>query len=62
MIDIYFIIGYYTVKTERVSDQYLFYYNSREIEQRKLHIMILYIRCVRVVWEHVVSSHEEATA
>ena len=32
MIDIYFIIGYSTVKIERISDQYLFYYNCSDIE------------------------------
>ena len=62
MIYIDFIIGYSTVKIERVSDQYLFYYNIRDIEQRNLHLMLLYIKCVSVVWDHVVSDHGAATA
>ena len=57
MIDIGFIIGYYTVKIERVSDRYRFYYNLRGIEQQKLHHLLFYIKYVNVVWEHVVSDH-----
>ena len=52
MIDIDFIICYSTVKIERVSD----------LEQQKLHIMILYIECMSVVWEHVVLDHGADTA
>ena len=62
MIDIDFIIGYSTVKLKRVSDRYLFYYNFHDIEQQKLHHILLYIKCVSVVWEHVVSAHGAATA
>ena len=40
MIGIDFVIGYSTVKIDRVSDQYLFYYNLRGIEQRILHILL----------------------
>ena len=36
VIDIDFIIGYYTVKIKRASDRYWFYYNFHDIEQRKL--------------------------
>ena len=49
VIYIYFIIDYSTVKIERMSDQYGFYYNFREIEQQKLHLLLLYIKCVSVV-------------
>ena len=50
VIDIDFFIGCSTVKIERVKDQYLFYYNLREIEKLKLHILILYIKCVSIFW------------
>ena len=56
-----FIIGYSTVKIERVSDRYWFYYNFRDIELRKLHLLVLHIKCVSVFWKHVVSDHEAAT-
>ena len=62
MIDIDFIIGYSTVKIERVSHQYLFYYNFREIEQQNMHLLIFHIVFLGVVWEHVVSDHGAATA
>ena len=62
MIDIDFIIGYSTVKIERVSDRYLFSYNFREIEEQKLHLLLFYIKCVSDFWEHVVSAHGAATA
>ena len=62
VIDIDFIIGYSAVKIERVSDIYSFYYNYRKIEQWKLHHLLLYIKCVSVVWEHVVSAHGADTA
>ena len=62
VIDIGFIIGYYTVKIERVSDRYLFYYNFLEIEEQKLHLLLLYIKCMSVVWERVVSAHGASTA
>ena len=62
VISIDFNIGYSTVKTERVSDRYWFYYNFRKIEQQKLHHLLLYIKCVSVVWEHFVSAHGEYTA
>ena len=62
VIDIDFIIGYSTVKIERVSDQYWFYYNFHEIEQQSIHLLILYIKCVSVVWEHFLSAHGAATA
>ena len=62
MIDIYFITGYSTVKIERVSDWYWFYYNFREIEQKNLHILLFYIKFVSVFWEKVVSAHGSATA
>ena len=57
-----FIIGYSTVKIERVNDRYWFYYNFRDIELRKLHLLLLHIKCVSVFWKHVVSDHEAATA
>ena len=62
VIDIDFIIGYYTVKIERVSDRYWFYYNLCEIEQQKLYHLLLYIKCVSVVWDHIVSDHGATTA
>ena len=62
MIDIDFIIRDSTVKIERVSNRYLFYYNFREIEKRKLHFLLFYIECVSVFWEHVVSDHGAVTA
>ena len=62
LIDIDFIIGYSTVKIERLSDWYWFYYNFREIEQQKVHHQLLYIKCVSVVWEHVVLTHGASTA
>ena len=37
------IIGSSTVDIERVSDLYRFYYNYRDIEQQKLHLLLLYI-------------------
>ena len=61
MIDIDFIVGYYIVKIERVSDRYLFNYNFRDIEQQKIHLSLLYIKCVIVVWEYVVSAHGAVT-
>ena len=61
MINIYFNIAYYTLKIEIVSAQYCFYYNFCEIEQKKLHLLILYIKCVSVFWYHVVSVHGAAT-
>ena len=60
VIDINFIISYSTVKMDRVSDQYQFYYNLCDIEQQNLHIMLLYIKLLSVVWEHVVSDHGAA--
>ena len=62
MIDNDFIIGYSTVKIERVSDQYFIYYSFYEIEQQKLHHLILYIKCVSVTLENVVSAHGAAMA
>ena len=61
MIDIGFIIGYSTVKIERVSDRYRFYHNFHEIEQQKIHCLLFYTKCASVVWEHVVSDHGAAT-
>ena len=58
----YFIIGYSIVKIERVSDRYLFYYHLRDIEQQKIHLLLFYIKCMSVVWEHVVSDHGTAMA
>ena len=37
------ITGYSTVKIERVSDQYYYYYNFLEIEQRTLNLLLLCI-------------------
>ena len=37
------LIGTSTVKIERVSDQYCFYYTIRDIEQQNLHLILLYI-------------------
>ena len=62
VIDIDFIIDYSTVKIDRVSDRCWFYYNFREIEQRNLHHLLLYIKCVSVVWEYVVSAHGATTS
>ena len=62
VINIYFIIGYSTVKIWRVSDQCWCYYNFRNIKQQKLHLLIFYIKCGSVVWEHILSAHGEATA
>ena len=62
MIDIVFIIGYSTVKIERVSDRYWFNYNFCEIEQQKLHNLLLYIKHMSVFWENVVSAHGAAMA
>ena len=62
MIDIDFIIGYSTVNIDRVSGRYLFYYNFCEIGQLKLHLLLFYIKCVSVIWEHIVSTHGATTA
>ena len=62
MIDIDFIICYSTVKFDRVSDRYLFYYNYRDIEKQKLHLLLLYLKCVSVFWDHIVSAHGSDTA
>ena len=44
-----------------MTDLCLFYYNYHDIEQQKLHHLLLYIKSVSVFCEHIVLDHGVAT-